>query len=129
MATDFRFAHALLLRSQVLEHLVLDRKAVTVPARDVGRIVARHGLKFDNDVLEDLVQRVADMNVAVGVGRAVVQDKPFVSSAVSDRAVQAGRLPARELRGFLLCEVGLHGEASRGEIQRVPVCLGGVRHA
>jgi hypothetical protein len=30
-------------------------------------------LRLDDDVLEDLVDRVADVDLAVGVGRAVVQ--------------------------------------------------------
>jgi hypothetical protein len=53
--------------------LVLDGQAVAVPARHVGRVEAGHGLGADDDVLEDLVERVADVDAAVGVGRAVVQ--------------------------------------------------------
>ncbi len=55
--------------------LVLDRQAVAVPARHVGRVEAGQRLRADDDVLEDLVDRVADVDVAVGVGRAVVQDE------------------------------------------------------
>ena len=53
--------------------LPFDRQAVTVPAGHVVGIKAEHLLALGNDVLEDLVQRVPDMDVAVGVGRAVVQ--------------------------------------------------------
>jgi hypothetical protein len=53
--------------------LVLDRQAVAVPARHVGRVEAGQRLGTDDDVLEDLVHRVADVDVAIGVRRAVVQ--------------------------------------------------------
>src|SRR3546814_19119004 len=44
----------------------LDRQAVAVPARDVGRVEAGQVLRLDDDVLEDLVDRVAE----VEIGRA-----------------------------------------------------------
>ena len=46
---------------------------MAVPARDVLRVETRQLAAFDDHVLEHLVQRVADMQLAVGVGRAVVQ--------------------------------------------------------
>ena len=52
---------------------VLDRQAVAVPARHVGRVEAGQQLRLDHHVLEDLVDRVADVDRAVGVRRAVVQ--------------------------------------------------------
>ena len=56
-------------------HLQLDRQAVAIPARHVGRIKARERFAFDDDVLEDLVHRMADVDVAVRIGRAVVQNE------------------------------------------------------
>jgi hypothetical protein len=53
--------------------LVLDRQAVAVPARHIGRVETGQGLGTDDDVLEDLVHRMADVDVAIGIGRAVVQ--------------------------------------------------------
>ncbi len=68
-----------LLRGKVLAvrlfDLHLDRHAVAIPAGHVRRVEPRQGLDLDDDVLEDLVHRVADVDVAVGVGRAVVQDE------------------------------------------------------
>jgi hypothetical protein len=55
--------------------LVFDRQAVAVPARHIGRVETGQRPRADDDVLEDLVDRVANVNVAVGVGRAVVQDE------------------------------------------------------
>ena len=64
---------------------VLDRQAVAVPAGHVGRVEARHRLGLDHDVLQDLVDRVADVDVAVGVGRAVVQDELRAALAAASR--------------------------------------------
>ena len=55
--------------------LPLDRQAVAVPAGDVVGVVAGHLARAVDHVLQDLVQRVADMQVAVGVGRPVMQDE------------------------------------------------------
>ena len=49
---------------------------MAVPARNVGRLEATQGLRFQDQILEDLVQRRANMHIAVGEGRAVMQDKP-----------------------------------------------------
>ena len=65
--------------------LPLDRQAVAVPARHIGRILAEHLLRAVDDVLQDLVQRGAEMDVAVGVGRAVVQDE-FLAARARPRA-------------------------------------------
>ena len=53
--------------------LVLDGQSVAVPARHVGGVETGQGFGADDDVLENLVQRVTDVDAAVGVRRAVVQ--------------------------------------------------------
>ncbi|MGX0965827.1 hypothetical protein AB7M63_006276 [Bradyrhizobium japonicum] len=62
-----------LLAVVLLLDLPFDRQAVAVPAGHVIGVEAEHLLALGHDVLEDLVQRVPDMDVAVGVGRAVMQ--------------------------------------------------------
>ena len=59
----------------LLLDLPLDRKAVAVPAGHVVGIVPQHLLALGDDILEDLVQRMPDMDVAVGIRRAVMQDE------------------------------------------------------
>ena len=54
--------------------LPLDRQAVAVPAGHVVGVVAAHLEGAVDDVLEDLVEGMADVEIAVGIGRAVVQD-------------------------------------------------------
>jgi outer membrane protein len=52
---------------------VLDRQAVAVPAGHVLRVEAGQLPRLDDHVLEHLVDGVAHVDLAVGVGRAVVQ--------------------------------------------------------
>ena len=65
--------HRALLRAQLAVDLELDRQAVAVPPGQVGGVEAEHVVRLDDEVLEDLVERGADVDLAVGVGRAVVQ--------------------------------------------------------
>ena len=64
----------LFLVAELLEDLMFDRKAMAIPPWHIRHLVARHRLRFDDDVFENLVQRVTDMNAAIGIGRAIVQD-------------------------------------------------------
>jgi hypothetical protein len=64
---------------------VLDRQAVAVPARCVERVEAFQLAALDDHVLEDLVDRVADVDLAVGVRRAVVQDELGRAAGVAQR--------------------------------------------
>jgi len=59
--------------------LVLDRQAVTVPARRVARVEAGELARLDDHVFQDLVGRVTHVQGAVRVGRAVVQDEAGLS--------------------------------------------------
>ena len=68
--------HLAALDALVLQHGGLDGQAVGVPAGDVGGAEARHVLVFDNDILQDLVHGGADVDVAVGIRGAIVEDEP-----------------------------------------------------
>ena len=63
----------LALGAVLLLDLPFDRQAVAVPPRHEVRIVPEHLLRLDDEILQDLVQRMADVDVAVGVGRPVMQ--------------------------------------------------------
>ena len=63
-----------LLRAQILLHLQFDGETVAVPAGDVGGLEAAHPLALEDDVLQDLVEGMADMDMAVGIGGAVMED-------------------------------------------------------
>ena len=107
--------------------LPLDRQAVAVPAGDVVSVVAAHLAGAVDHVLEDLVQRGADVQVAVRVGRAVMQDE--LLAAVRGRAhpvPQAHAVPALQDRRLLLRQVAAHGEGGGGQEHGVAVVAGGV---
>src|SRR5262249_30016773 len=50
-----------------------DRQSVAIPAWNIWRIEARDRARLDDDVLEDLVDRVAQVDDAVRVRRTIVQ--------------------------------------------------------
>ena len=59
--------------AELLLDFPLDRQAVAVPAGDVVDVMAHQEPAADHEVLQRLVQRVADVDVAVRIGRTVVQ--------------------------------------------------------
>jgi hypothetical protein len=76
-----------------------------VPAGDIGGVIAGHIPVLDDKILEDLIEGSTNMNVAVGVGGAVMQDKrslPLIAG--NHRVIQVlvihrlkhGRLPLGE---------------------------------
>ena len=74
-AAKVRHAHLALLRSELAIDFQLDRQAVAVVPGNVRRVEARHRAGLHDEVLENLVQGRAEMNLSVGVRRAVVKDE------------------------------------------------------
>ena len=108
-----RFAH-------FLGNLEFDGQAVAIPARHIRRAVTAQGLVFDDDVFENLVKRVADVDVAIGEGRAIVQDKFFGTVACDlDFLVEFFLLPLLDLLWFAGDKVGLHREVRPRQVQGV----------
>ena len=73
LAAEVGDRHLPLLRAELAVDLQLDRQAVAIPARHVRCIEARHAARLHHEILEDLVERRADVDFAVGVRRAVVK--------------------------------------------------------
>src|SRR6266446_3675251 len=89
------------LLAHLLRDLEFDRQAVAVPAGDIRRAVAAQSFVFDDEIFEDLVRGVADVDIAVGKGRAVVQDKSFGASPRNlNLFVELVRLPFFEAVRF-----------------------------
>ncbi len=111
-----------LLGAQVLLDLQLDGEAVAVPPRHVRGGEAFHPLALEDDVLQDLVQRVADMDVTVGVRRTVVQDVTrAVRPRLVDLLVYVNLVPALEHLGLALGQIALHRKVGTGEIESILV--------
>ena len=60
---------------QLFDRLLLDRKAVRIPAGYIRRAESVHVFKPDDNILQYLIQHMPRVNVAVCIRRAVVQDK------------------------------------------------------
>jgi len=90
---------------------VLYGEAVAIPPGHVNRIVSFHRLGLNHYVLEYLVERRAQMDVAVGVWRAVVEYIFLPACQMfADKAVDALPFPSLQQPGFVLRQVRLHGE-------------------
>jgi hypothetical protein len=60
------------------------------------------------------------VNITVGEGRAVVQDKFFrLDAGGLNFRVEAGSFPLFQALRFARDEVGLHGKAGLGQVERV----------
>ena len=66
--------HLQLFAAQSLVDFDFDRQAMAVPSGHVGRVESRHGLGLHDEILQAFIQRVAQVDRPVGVGRAIVQD-------------------------------------------------------
>ena len=101
---------------------VLDRQPVAVPAGDVLRVKPSELLGLDDHVLEHFVECVANVQLAIGVGRAVVQHKQGRADARCAQAlVQAGFVPLLDPGGLALGQVAAHGEGRVGQVQGAAV--------
>jgi hypothetical protein len=99
---------------------VLDRQAVAVPARDVRRAETAHGLVTEDGILEQLVERRADVDVAVGEGRAVVEDEGGLAGGAGlDLAVEAVALPVGDAGGLAFGQAGPHGEVGHRQVEGI----------
>ena len=93
-----------------------DGQAVAVPAGHIRRIEAGQRFAADDDVFQDFIDGVADMDVAVGIRRAVVQDEFRAAGGFFAQFLVAFLfLPLFDPAGFAFGEVAAHGE--RGFVQ------------
>src|SRR5690606_36038141 len=91
---------------------------------------AGDGLRAHDDVLQDLVDRVPQVDGAVGVGRAVVEHEARTAGgAFAQACVQPLGLPARERVRFAPRQVAAHREIRLREQDRGLVALAVVGHA
>ena len=92
---------------------------MAIPARHVVAVAPEHLLRAGHHVLQQLVQRVPDVDVAVGIGRAVVQQE--FRAPLGGRAqlgVEADLLPTLQNLDFLDGQAGPHGKVRLRQEQR-----------
>ena len=93
---------------------------MAVPAGDVRRAVTAQSFVFDDEIFEDLVPGVPDVDIAVGKGRAVVQDKLFGASPRNlNFLVELVLVPSFETLWFARDQVGPHREVRPRQVQCV----------
>ena len=104
--------------SDLLLNLELNREPVAVPARDIGSIIAGERLRLEDDVLQDLVDGMPEMDIAIGVRRAVVENEALSASPCrTDCSVEILLVPGVQHSRLPLRQVGAHGEFCVGKIQ------------
>ena len=101
----------LALGAVLLLDLPFDGQAMAVPARHIGRVEAQHLHGARHQILQRLVERVADMDVAIGVGRAVMDgEERAILGLLALQGVNIHFLPALEPARLALGQAGAHGE-------------------
>ena len=113
-------AHRPLLRAELAIDAQLDRQAVAIPAGDVWRVETGHAAALDDEILEDLVQSGPDVDVTVGVRRAVVEDESRRAAAsFTQLTVEVDGVPAGNRFRLSRLQVRLHRKNGPREIDRV----------
>ena len=114
---DLGYRHAGLFRAKLAVDFDLDRKTVAIPAGHIGRVEALHGFHLDDEILQQLIERVAQVNVAVGVGRTVVKNVSGLAFArFANALIKTGFVPVREELRLQLREVRLHRKTGAGKV-------------
>ncbi len=112
------------LRTDLLHDLVLDGQPVAVPARDELDLVARHLPAAHHQVLEDLVDQMAHVDIAVGVGRPVVEDKgPGRMRLLLLPAIEIDGFPPLLEAGFFGQKPGAHAECGLRQVQGLAITV------
>ena len=105
--------------------LPFDREPVTVPAGHVVGFPARHLMRADDDVLQRLVERRADVDIAVGVRGPVVQHEFGAAlAALAQLAIQILARPASQNLRLLLRQTAAHGKIGLRQIESARIIEG-----
>jgi hypothetical protein len=119
-ATEIGDRQIALFRPELPVHLQLDGQPVTVETGLVGRVETGHRPRFDDEILQRLVERRAHVNVAVGIRWAVVQHELGRAAALRPNfSVQIHRRPPGERFGLRPRQAGLHRELGARQVDRV----------
>ncbi len=88
---------------------------MSVPARDVRGAISSHPLVLGDEVLKNLVEGRADMDVGIGVRRSVVQDEKRAFLRLGHEfPVKVHFTPHLQEAWFPFGQVGSHREIGLG---------------
>ena len=82
--TELRGGEFLTRLTKFLLYFQFDRQTVTVPARHIRRVVTRKAFGLHDNVFQNLVNRVTNMNAAIRIRRAIMQNAGLIYSHSSD---------------------------------------------
>ena len=106
----------LLRAERDLDH-VLDRLAMTIPSRNVRREIAALRMGLVHEILQDLVERMPQVNRAIGIRRAIVQDeRTSVLVLFEHLMVNVDVVPKLKTGRLILREIASHRKISFGQI-------------
>jgi hypothetical protein len=97
---------------------------VAVPARNVAHLTPLKHLKFIDGVFHDPAQGMADVEVAIGVGRAVVQNKRLAWVLLRSLFVNLVLSPKCLKLWLSLHGIGPHIELCLGQVNGIFVASG-----
>ena len=108
--------------------LPFDRQPVAVPAGHIVGFAAGHLVRPDDDVLQRLVERGADVDIAVGVRRPVVEHEFWAAlAALAQLCVQVLARPTRQNFRLLLRQARAHGKVGLWQIEGARIIESGDR--
>lgn len=119
---QFQRGHGGPVLSGILQYGVFDGQAVRIPAGDVIGVEAAHSLVFHDDILDGLVHRMADVDLAVCIRRAVVEHK--FRRAVTLRqtlVIEVHILPEFDKFRFLFRQIAAHRKIRLRQMQSLAV--------
>ncbi len=99
---------------------------MAIPPRHIAHAVARHAMGAVDHILVDLVHRMANVQVAIGIRGAIMQRKnwpPFC--LLLQPRIQPGFFPLFQPLRFLLWQAPAHGERGTGQEHRITIQIGG----
>ena len=92
---------------------------MTIPARDVGRAFAEHGLRLHHEIFENFVERGAHVHVSIGEWRSVMEHKqlpdPASTSGSADRVGVSSH--TRSISGSRAARFAFIGNSVRGKLR------------
>ena len=108
---ELRHRHGLPVQLVLLDDGRLNGHTVVVPAGDIGGVEAHHGMAADDKVLQGLVQGVTHVDVAVGEGRAVVENEGGqILVLFQHLRIKTFLIPPLQHTRLPVGKTGLHGE-------------------
>ena len=109
---------ARLVAAEVARDLVLDRHPVAVPSRHERRAISHHRARPHHEVLQNFVERGAEMHAAVGIRRPVVQHPRLrVLARLHQARVEVEIVPMLEHLRLPLGQIRLHRKVGLGKFQ------------